>query len=160
MLWNTVPPPAPDTCSAGTESGYRRIRFGTAAAPSNGSNPNRSRNCRLRSSSRRKLAMLEHEGRDQRVPHRATRVVVATVTATGFEQLHQRFAGKRVKHQLQAFEITQLIDAVLLKLSLVQIRWARQERLSIGPIWGRSSVSGGLHAGGYPITATASIFCG
>ena len=56
--------------------------------------------------------MLEHGAGDQRVPHRTHRIVVATAPATGFEQLHQRLVGEGVEHQLQAFEITQLVDAV------------------------------------------------
>ena len=56
--------------------------------------------------------MLEHEAGDQRVPHRSYRIVVATVTAPGFEQLHKRLIGEGVEHQAQAFEITQLVDAV------------------------------------------------
>ena len=56
--------------------------------------------------------MLEDEGSDERVPHRAHRVVVASVSAIGFQQLHQRFVGEGVEHQLQALEITELIDAV------------------------------------------------
>ena len=56
--------------------------------------------------------MLEHEAGDQRVPHRAHRIIVATVPASGFQQLHQRLVGERVEHQHQAFEITQLVDAV------------------------------------------------
>ena len=56
--------------------------------------------------------MLEHEAGDQRVPHRAHRVIVATTTAPGFQQLHQRFVGKGVEHQLQTLEITELVDAV------------------------------------------------
>ena len=56
--------------------------------------------------------MLGDEAGDQRVPQRAYRIVVAPVTATGLQQLHQRFVGEGVEHQLQALEITQLVDAV------------------------------------------------
>ena len=41
-----------------------------------------------------------------------TGVVVAAVAAIGFQQLHQRFVGQGVEHQLQALEITELLDAV------------------------------------------------
>ena len=50
--------------------------------------------------------MLEYEGSDQRVPHRAYRMVVAAVIATGLKQLHQRFIREGVEDQLQALEIT------------------------------------------------------
>ena len=42
---------------------------------------------------------------------------MATVPATGFEQLHQRFVREGVEHQLQAFEITSVMndDAKLFK---------------------------------------------
>ena len=56
--------------------------------------------------------MLEHEAGDQRVPHRAHRVIVAPAPATGFQQSHQRFVGEGVENQLQTLEITELVDAV------------------------------------------------
>ena len=56
--------------------------------------------------------MLEHEAGDQRVPHRAHRVIVAPAPAPGFQQLHQRFVGEDVEHQLQTLEITELVEAV------------------------------------------------
>ena len=56
--------------------------------------------------------MPEHEASEQRVPQRAYRIVVAAVAALAFEQLHERFIGDGVEHQQQAFEITQLVDAV------------------------------------------------
>ena len=56
--------------------------------------------------------MLKDEAGDQRVPQRAHRIVVAAVSASGLQQLHQRFAGEGVEDQLQALEITELVDAV------------------------------------------------
>ena len=72
--------------------------------------------------------MLEDEGSDERIPRRAHRIVVAAVPAVGFKQLHQRFVGEFGEHQLQALEITQLVDAVPAKKK--RIWYSGQRRFS------------------------------
>ena len=49
--------------------------------------------------------MLEDDTRQQGVPKRADRVVIATVPSTLFQLAHQRFVGKIVEQQPESFKV-------------------------------------------------------